>query len=139
MNVMETKLESLSIGQVAKRSGVGIETIRFYERKGVIPKPSRTDAGYRKYDLGIVRRLHFIRRAQELGFSLKEISQLLALRVTPKSNCAEVKKRATAKLDEINSKISDLQRMRTTLQEVTDACVASKPIADCPILNCFDR
>ncbi len=128
----------LSIGQVAKQSGVGIETIRFYEREGVIPKPTRTDAGYRQYSLDIIRRLHFIKRAQELGFSLKEISQLIALRVTPKSNCSEVKKRALLKLDNINEKIADLERMRSALEDVTKACVTSRPIKDCPILNSFD-
>jgi len=131
--------ESFTIGQIAKKSGVGIEAIRFYERKGVIPKPSRTESGYRTYTADTLQRLHFIRRAQELGFSLKEISQLIAIRVTPKSNCEEVRKRTLVKLEEIDQKIADLQRMRTVLREVSDACVASKPIADCPILKCFDR
>jgi MerR family copper efflux transcriptional regulator len=128
-----------TIGQVAKRSGVGIETIRFYEREGVIPKPSRTESGYRQYDEETIKRLHFVGRAKELGFSLKEISQLLSLRLTPRSNCSEVRKKAVAKLEEINKKISDLQRMRSTLKEVTDACEESKPILSCPILNCFDH
>lgn len=131
--------KTFTIGQVAKQSGVGIETIRFYEREGVIPKPSRTASGYRQYGGDIVKRLHFIRRAQELGFSLKEIAQLIALRVTPKSNCSEVKKRALAKLEDINRKIADLQRMQEMLNEVTAACVASRPIEDCPILNSFDH
>lgn len=135
----KAKETTLTIGKVAKQSGVGIETIRFYEREGVIPKPSRTEAGYRLYGGDIVKRLHFIKRAQELGFSLKEIAQLIALRVTPKSNCGEVRKRALAKLDDINQKIADLQRMQKMLHEVTAACVASRPIEDCPILNSFDR
>lgn len=132
-------LDTLTIGQVAKKSGMGIEAIRFYEREGVIPKPNRTESGYRKYNADIIKRLHFIRRAQELGFSLKEITQLIALKVTQKSNCAEVKKRALAKLDNINEKIADLERMRNALEEVTRACVASKPISDCPILKSFDE
>ena len=130
--------ETFTIGQVAKLSGVGIEAIRFYEREGVIPSPPRTDSGYRLYNTETLKRLHFIKRAKDLGFSLKEITQLMALRLTPKSNCEEVKKRANAKLDEINKKIADLQRMRTTLKEVTEACEASKPITSCPILKCFD-
>lgn len=132
-------ISSFTIGQVAKRSGVGIETIRFYEREGVIPRPPRTDAGYRLYDEETLKRLHFIGRAKELGFSLKEISQLMALRLTPRSNCTEVKKKAVSKLEEINQKIADLQRMRATLKEVTEACEESKPILTCPILTCFDR
>lgn len=133
------KPPSYTIGQVAKLSGVGVEAIRFYEREGVIPSPPRTESGYRLYTEETLKRLHFIGRAKELGFSLKEISQLLSLRLTPRSNCSEVRKRALKKLDEINKKIADLQRMRVTLTELTDACVESKPILDCPILNCFDR
>jgi MerR family transcriptional regulator, copper efflux regulator len=129
----------LTIGQVAKLAGVGIETIRFYEREGIIEEPARSDSGYRLYADEIVTRLRFIRRAQELGFSLKEISELMALRVNPKENCSGVKKRAESKLEEIGRKISDLQRMRKILTEVTEACVASKPISDCPILQCFDQ
>ncbi len=129
---------SLTIGQVAKQAGVGVETIRFYERERIIAEPPRRESGYREYDPEIVKRLHFIKRAQELGFSLKEIVQLLALRVDPRTSCAGVKKRAEAKLEEIERKIQDLKRMQKILKEVTAACVASKPITDCPILHCFD-
>ncbi len=127
-----------TIGQVSKLSGVGIEAIRFYEREGVIPKPPRTESGYRLYPADILRRLHFIKRAQELGFSLREISQLIAIRVTAKSNCGEVKRRAEKKLDEIEQKIKDLKKMQVTLKKVTEACIASRPIEDCPILKSFD-
>lgn len=139
MGIKKVIEPTLTIGQVAKRSGVGIESIRFYERRGVLPKAQRSESGYRKYGEDAVRRLHFIRRAQELGFSLKEIAQLIALRVTANSNCGEVKKKATAKLTEIERKIQDLQRMRAVLKEVTEACVESRPIGDCPILNSFDH
>ncbi len=128
----------LRIGEVAKQAGVGIETIRFYEREGIIADPPRRESGYREYDPEIVTRLHFIKRAQELGFSLKEISELMALKVNPKQNCSGVKKRAEFKLLEIEKKIRDLKRMQAVLNEVTEACVASKPISDCPILQCFD-
>lgn len=131
--------ESLTIGKVAKLAGVGIETIRFYEREGIIEEPARRASGYREYELEIVTRLHFIKRAQELGFSLKEISQLLKLQTTSKQTCAEVKRRAEAKLGEIEAKIRDLKRMQKVLRQVTVACVASKPIEDCPILKCFDH
>ena len=116
-----------TIGEVAKRSGIGVETIRFYEREGVIPPPLRTESGYRQYGVDIFKRLHFIKRAQGLGFSLKEIKQLIALRVTPKSNCAEVKRRALVKLDKINEKIADLQRMRGVLQKRSDGSLCGKP------------
>lgn len=132
-------LTTLSIGQVAKLAGVGIETIRFYEREGIIDEPPRRESGYRIYDREIVTRLQFIKRAQELGFSLKEISGLMALRVNPKENCAKVKRQAESKLEEIENKIRDLKRMQKVLTEVTVACDASKPISDCPILKSFDR
>lgn len=132
-------LQILSIGQVAKQAGVGIETIRFYEREGVIEEPGRSDSGYREYEAEIVTRLKFIKRAQALGFSLKEIAGLLALRVTPKENCSRIKKQAEQKLEEIGRKIADLKRMQKVLNDVTKACVASRPISDCPILKCFDE
>lgn len=135
----KTSSDSLTIGRVAKLAGVGIETIRFYEREGIIEEPPRRESGYREYGGEIITRLRFIKRAQELGFSLKEISELLALRVSPKENCSRVKKRAELKLEEIEAKIRDLKRMQTVLNEVTQACVASKPISDCPILKCFDE
>jgi MerR family mercuric resistance operon transcriptional regulator len=131
--------DSFTIGQLSKLSDTGVEAIRFYERRGVLPPAKRTEGGYRQYGRDTVKRLHFIHRAQELGFSLKEITQLIALRVTSKSNCSEVKKRALSKLQQIESKISDLQKMRDVLKEVTQACVANRPIADCPILNSFDK
>lgn len=131
-------LSTLSIGQVAKLAGVGIETIRFYEREGIIKEPPRRDSGYRMYDPEIIGRLRFIKRAQELGFSLKEIAEMLSLRVKPNQNCEWVKKKAESKLEEIGRKIADLKRMQKILTEVTEACVASKPVADCPILLAFD-
>lgn len=129
---------SLTIGEVAKQSGVGIETIRFYEREGIIAEPPRRESGYREYDYEVITRIRFIRRAKELGFSLKEISELMKLKVDPRANCSGVKKRAEAKLEEIENKIRDLKRMQKILNEVAVACVAAKPISDCPILKCFD-
>lgn len=130
--------ETLTIGQVAKLAGVGIETIRFYEREGIIAEPPRRESGYREYDGEIVSRLRFIKRAQDLGFSLKEITELLAISGNPKEKCSKVKARAESKLEEIESKIRDLRRMQKVLHEVTRACVASQPISECPILKCFE-
>ncbi len=129
---------SLTIGKVAKQAGVGIETIRFYEREGIIAEPPRRESGYRVYDQEVVTRIRFIRRAKELGFSLKEISELMKLQVDPKANCSGVKKRTETKLLEIENKIRDLKRMQKILNEVASACVAAKPISDCPILKCFE-
>ncbi len=133
------KTSTLTIGQVAKRSGVGIEAIRFYEREKIIPEPPRRESGYRDYDPEVVTRLLFIRRAQGLGFSLREIKELLAIRVNPKQDCSAVRKRAERKLEEIAAKVRDLKRMQKILNEVTRACVASKPIAEWPILKAFEK
>ena len=91
-------MAELSIGQVAQRAGVGIETIRFYEREGLIADPPRKPSGYREYSPEVVRRITFIRRAKDLGFSLKEIGELLGLKVHPRSGCAAVKRNAEAKI-----------------------------------------
>ena len=90
-------MEALTIGQVARRAGVGIETVRFYERRGLTKDPPRTDAGYRQYPADVVLRLRFVKRAKELGFSLKEIAELLSLRLKPEKTCGDVKRRAKAK------------------------------------------
>ena len=94
-------MKLLSIGQVAQRSGLGIETVRFYEREGLLAKPTRTLSGYRQFDEEVIARLQFIQRAKELGFTLKEIKELLSLRVDPDTSCEDVRARAEAKIAEI--------------------------------------
>ncbi len=125
---------SLTTGQLAQRAGVGVETIRFYEREGLILEPPRRPSGYRDYPPETVTRIVFIRRAKELGFSLKEISELLELRVRPRRNCAVVKRNADAKIADIDTKIASLRRMRKALNHLTEACQARTPTAVCPIL-----
>src|SRR3954463_8741057 len=125
--------ESFTIGQVAKLAGIGIETVRFYEREGIIQAPQRRESGYREFSQADIEQLRFIKRAQELGFSLKEIAELLAIRVNPKQNCSAVKARAEKKMSEIQKKIRDLKEIQKVLEKVTKACDASKPITECPI------
>ena len=108
-------MEILSIGQVARRAGVGVETVRFYEREGLLEEPPRRASGYRQYSEPVVARLHFIKRAQKLGFSLKEITELLLLRVDAQTSCEEVKGRTEAKIAEVERKMVELQRMRQAL------------------------
>src|SRR5438034_3575150 len=98
-------MKPLTIGEVARRAAVGIETVRFHERQGLLEEPARKESGYRQYPEDVVARLRFIKRAKELGFSLKEIKDLLALRVDPKTTCAEVKGRAEAKIADVEEKI----------------------------------
>jgi len=129
---------ALTIGEVAKRSGIGLETVRFYERKGLIEEPPRTDSGYRQYPEDVVARLRFIRRAKELGFSLKEISELFSLRVDPDTTCADVKRRTDLKILDIEQKMSTLQTMKRALTKLAASCTGRGPTSDCPILEALD-
>ena len=132
-------MESLTIGQLAQHAGVGVETIRFYEREGLISEPPRRPSGYRDYPLGTVARIVFIRRAKDLGFTLKEINELLELRVRPRRNCAQVKRSAEAKIADIDGKIASLRRMRRGLKDLTKACEDRTPTTECPILASLDK
>lgn len=124
---------SYSIGQLAKAASTGVETIRFYERRGLMPEPPRTASGYRRYPLNAAARLRFIHRAKRLGFTLDEIAALLNLEEG--GDRAEVKTIALAKLEEIKARIADLQRMRATLRELTRRCSGHGPVAGCPIIE----
>ena len=131
-------MKPLTIGQVARRAGVGVETVRFYEREGLLEEPPRRESGYRQYGEDIVARLQFIRRAKELGFTLNEIKELLSLRLDPSTTCAEVKDRAQAKIADIEQKIRTLQRMKKALVRLTRACSGSGPTSECPILESLE-
>ena len=131
-------MKPLSIGQVAKRTGVGVETVRFYERKGLLEEPARRPSGYRQFDEGIVARLRFVRRAKELGFTLKEIKELLSLKLDPSTTCADVKSRAEVKIEDIEQRIRTLQRMKRALAKLTKACSGRGKTSDCPILDALD-
>ena len=125
----------LTIGQVAKRCGVGVETIRFYEREGLIAQPSRPESGFRKYPPEAVRWVRFIRRSKALGFSLREIKELLFLRVDSAASCHAVRGRAEAKIADIENKIGHLQEMKRALVKLTVACRVKRPTSECPILE----
>lgn len=131
-------MDSLSIGQVAQQAGVGVQTIRFYEKEGLLPEPARRPSGYRQYSDSAVRRLHFIKRAKDLGFSLEEIRELFALRVNPGSTCGAVKRRALAKVADVEEKIATLQRIRSALLELADTCAGTGPTSECPILDALE-
>lgn len=128
-------MQTLSIGQLAKEAGVNVETIRFYERKGLIPEPPRRESGYRQYAKNEVARIKFIKRAQELGFTLKEVAELLALRVDPHTTCAEVKNQAEAKIAQIEEKLRALEKMKSALVKLAAECAGSGPSSECPILE----
>jgi MerR family mercuric resistance operon transcriptional regulator len=128
----------LTTGALAKRGGVNLESIRFYEREGLLPKPPRTAGGYRVFSDQDLRRVKFIKRAQELGFSLREIKDLLELRLNPDTSCSDVRRKAEAKLADIERKISDLRRMRSALGHLATACPGRGATTDCPILEALD-
>jgi len=129
-------MQSLSIGQVAKQAQVGIDTVRFYEKKGLLPKPQRKASGYRQYTYDDARRLIFIRRAKELGFALTDIGELLKLRSG--RNVERVRKVAQTKLASVEGKITELERMRDVLRELVTACPGHGDTDHCPILRAFD-
>ena len=129
----------LTIGQLAKESGVHLETIRYYEREGLIPEPPRKSSGHRAYQRGATRRLRFIKRVQKLGFSLSEIRGLLTLRAAPYEDCSEVCRKAQEKLGEVRAKISQLQAIEEALQRLTESCSGGRPVSECGVLEALDR
>ncbi len=132
-------METLTIGQLAARAGVGVETIRFYERKKLLTRPRRPASGYRQYSADAVQRVRFIRHAKDVGFTLKEISDLLELRVDPKSTCADVRDRARAKITDIERRIEDLTVMKAALGRLAKKCRGRGPTSKCPLLEELDR
>lgn len=131
-------MDGLTIGDVAKRAAVNIETVRYYERRDLLSRPPRSMANYRLYPENAVRRVRFIKRAQELGFSLKEIQELLSLRAAPKARCADVRGRALAKIDDIDERMRVLRAMKKALTKLVAECAGHAPVSDCPILESFD-
>lgn len=132
-------MHALTIGEVAKAAEVGVETIRFYEREGLIAPPPRRRSGYRQYPEDTVRRVRFIRHAKELGFTLREIAELLSMRVDDRMSCVEVRTLARAKIADVDERITALQRMRDALDRLARRCRGEGPTSECPILDALDR
>ena len=132
--------ETITIGKLAQSAGVGVETVRFYERKGLLEVPSRGESGYRRYPPGTLTRLRFIRQAKELGFTLPEIQELLSLRTSPAASCAEVQERIQAKIDTVEEKIRSLERMKRALHGMAGICLSgASPTSECPILDALEH
>ncbi|HUF13914.1 MAG TPA: MerR family DNA-binding protein [Longimicrobiales bacterium] len=131
-------MKGLRSGEVAVRAGIGLEALRFYERRGLVPVPPRAGNGYREFPVETVARIRFIQRAQQLGFSLEEIGELLGLRVEADVDCEGVRVRAEAKLAEVEEKIRDLERIRSTLGELVQTCLDQGSSGDCPILAALE-
>ena len=127
----------MRIGEVAAQAGVNIQTLRYYERRGLLPEPARSNSGYRAYDPDTVRLVRFIKRAQELGFTLREIEDLIKLRQSPRRG-AEVRAVASAKVEDIERRIRQLKAMRKALGGLVAACDCDCDTLACPIIEALD-
>lgn len=131
-------MEKITIGKLAEMAGVGVETIRFYQRKELLREP-KAQSGYRTYSEEDAQRIVFIKKAQELGFTLSEVKELLELNTKPRMTCGTVKIKTTAKIQEIDKKIADLSRMKASLEKLACACDASQDnIKQYKVQECFD-
>ncbi len=132
-------MRDMTIGIAAREAGVGVETIRFYERRGLIKQPPKPQDGeFRVYPDDTVERVRFIRQAQELGFSLREIEDLLSLRADPKTDSGDVRERARAKVTEVNRKIVELERIRSALEALIAACPGGGALRACSIMDALE-
>jgi len=127
-----------TIGKVAKAAGVGVETVRFYEREGLVPQPKKPQNGFRHYPPETVERIRFIREAQNLGFALRETAELLSLRADPAADCAHVRRRAEMKLHDVNKKAQRLAEIRRALETLIAACPSQGSTAVCSILDALN-
>jgi MerR family copper efflux transcriptional regulator len=130
---------SYSIGQIAKQSGVSVETIRYYEKEGLLEKPVRKESGYRQYNETVLDRLSFIQQAKGLGFTLTEILELLSLEIKPGTTSKDVKQMAQSKLNSIEEKMRILRRIQRTLKDLVTQCSGNGDIEQCPILNAIKK
>ena len=131
----EISMTRLRIGKLANLSEVSVETIRYYERRGLLEAPSRSPSGYREYSKEAVKRLAFIRRGKRLGFSLEEIRELLNLQLTPNAGSGVVKGVVVEKIELIDKKIHELSLLKQTLRELSSLCDGQGPVEQCPILG----
>lgn len=125
---------AMTIGTLAEAAGVTVPTVRYYERRGIIEEPPRTAAGYRQYDEGTVRRIRFVRQAQDLGFTLDEIEQFLSLRVDDPACAGVVEQAARVRLERVESKIMELERLRRVLERLVRACEDRVTTSEFPVL-----
>lgn len=131
-------MSRLTVGRLARNAGVNLETVRYYERQCLVSPAARTESGYRIYQQESVRRIRFIKRAQELGFSLNEIKELLSLRVDANATATDVRVRAQTKLVSVEEKIRHLRDIQQSLTRLIESCHGGGPASECPILENLD-
>lgn len=127
----------VTIGKLAAACGMSVQTVRFYEREGLLDAPARNSSGYRHYEAAAAERLYFIRRAQDLGFTLKEIRDLIELQVGGSDDCGQVRRAAQAKLAMVESKLADLNKMKCELDRLIGSCSGDGPVRSCKIISCL--
>ena len=132
-------MTAMSIGQLARTAQVAVDTVRYYEKQGLMPRATRRASGYREYHEADLRRLQFIRRAKQLGFSLEEITELLTLKQNPTRGVEKARAVAREKLQQVDEKIAELQRLRKVLGDLVSACPGHGAPEACPILRAFDQ
>ena len=133
-------MESYSVGQIAKKAKLNTETLRYYEKISIMPKPKRRESRYRIYNDNDLLRLKFIKRTKELGFTLKEIKELLSLKVDSKAKCGDLKDVAEVKINDIKKKIKDLNKIKHQLELLVNKCVNEElSIEDCPIVKSLEK
>lgn len=133
-------MEHYKVGEIAKKVGINIETLRYYEKIEIMPEPKRKESRYRFYNESDLRRLQFIKRAKELGFTLKEIKELLSIKIDTKSSCGDIKKLAEEKIEDIGRKVEDLHNIMAHLEILKNKCVNEEISSeDCPIVKSLER
>lgn len=132
-------MKVLTRGQLAKKAGVNPETVRYYEKIGLLSKPLRTESGYRLFSEEDVKRIKFIKRAKELGFTLKEIKELLQLRFETEGECKEVREIAEVKLKDVEKKIEDLEKIKNILEDLINQCPSKGSVQNCPIISSIEK
>ena len=132
-------MQTFTIGQIAREAGIGVETVRFYEREGLLEQPARRASGYRQFEPEAVARLRFIKQAQRLGFTLREVRELLALKLDPDATRAQVRGRAVDKIADIDKRIKELKRMKNALTPLIEACDGKGTLEGCPILDAIEK
>jgi len=131
-------MRTMTIGMLATAAGVNVQTVRYYERRGLLPAPPRTAAGYREYADSDVARIGFIRRAQKLGFTLNEIDELLSIRIAPDIARTDLRRRVAAKINDVETKIRELESIRGALTHIARTCEVHGPLGDCPFLEALE-
>jgi MerR family transcriptional regulator, copper efflux regulator len=131
-------MNGLTIEELAERAQVHVETLRYYERRGLVERPPRSASNYRLYPEDAVKRVRFVKRAQALGFSLRDIKELLSLRAASAAECGEIRAQTEAKIKDIDEKIGALMAMKSALSTLVTECSGEGPLTECPILESLE-